>query len=362
MHLERYGAAFYYPLIASRGCPEACTFCFAKKMTMGYRTYPISHVIEQVKRRPKFIRAGYFVDDNLPADPDTPRAVQSAREAGAAVRDAGRHEFSQDPTNVHAAKKAGCALISSGYESVNQLSLDGSAKHADANNYREVIKNIFDAGIMTSGNWMFGFDQDTPDVFERTLEFLDSTELVHSSFTAEIPFPGTASFKRYKREGRLLTEDYDAYVGKDGVVVKPLQMTADQLRDGIRWLALQFFSPRRCTQRATKAFSNKKLPNFGAAWLKAPALLGLNYYQMWQWQYRMQPPLQWLYQRLISVNKYRYVGDLFRGTNFWKDELPRAAAPAAPITATGPFAHVEGFKKGRKHKLGLVEKRPATPR
>ncbi len=30
MHLERYGAAYYYPLIASRGCPEACNFCFAK--------------------------------------------------------------------------------------------------------------------------------------------------------------------------------------------------------------------------------------------------------------------------------------------------------------------------------------------
>jgi len=329
MHLERYGAAYYYPLIASRGC----------------------------------LRAGYFVDDNLPADPDYTRELfRALGRLGLPFGMQARHEFSQDPAHVHAAKAAGCALISSGYESVNQQTLDGTAKRADANSYRAVIKNIFDAGIMPSGNWMLGFDQDGPDVFERTLEFLDSTELVHSSFTTEIPFPGTASYRRYQREGRLLTEDTDAFTGKDQVVVRPKQMTAEQLRDGIRWLALQFYSPRRCTARARKAFTNPKLPDFGAAWLKAPALLGLNYYQLWQWNYRMRPGLQWLYQRLISVNKHRYVSDLFRGTNFWADRLPPAAPPATPIAATGPFAYLEGFKRGRKHKLTFDAPRPHTPR
>lgn len=72
MHLERYGA-WYYPLIASRGCPEACSFCFAKRMTLGYRTYPISHVLEQVRRRPAWVKGCYFVDDNLTADVDYAR-------------------------------------------------------------------------------------------------------------------------------------------------------------------------------------------------------------------------------------------------------------------------------------------------
>lgn len=363
LHLERYGATFYYPLIASRGCPEVCSFCFAKRMTVGYRTFPISHVIEQVRRRPKFVRAGYFVDDNLPADPDYTRELfRALSKLGLPFGMQARQEFSQDPERVAAAKTAGCALISSGYESVNQLALDGASKGATAASYRQAIHNIYAAGIMPSGNWMFGFDEDGPDVFERTLEFLDTTDLVHSSFTAEIPFPGTKAWHRYRREGRLLSEDYDDYVGKDRVIVRPKQLSPEALQAGIRWLALEYYSPARCTRRAIRAVSNKKLPAFGAAWMKAPALLALNYYQLWQWHYRMAPSLQWLYQRLIVANKYRYLRDFLRRSNYWVSELPRAAPPAEPVTAAGPFAAHEGYKRSRRHPLARAEERPPAPR
>jgi radical SAM superfamily enzyme YgiQ (UPF0313 family) len=363
LHLERYGAAFYYPLTASRGCPEACSFCFAKRMTVGYRTFPIRHVIEQIQRRPKFVRAGYFVDDNLPADPAyTQELFRALEKLGLPFGMQARHEFSKDPANVHAAKKAGCALISSGYESVNQLALDGAAKHATAASYREVIRNIFQAGIMPSGNWMLGFDDDGPDVFERTLEFLESTDMVHASFTVEIPFPGTAAWRSYREQGRILSDDYDDYVGKDRVVVRPKKLTPEQLTAGIRWLATEFYSLLRCTRRAARALENPRLPDFGARWLKAPALLALNYYQFWQWHYRMTPSLQWLYQRLIVANKYQYLSDFFRGTNYWKQELPRATPTPLPVEAEGPFADHEGFKRSRRRALALAVERPPAPR
>ena len=74
----------------------------------------------------------------------------------------------------------------------------------------------------------------------------------------------------------------------------------------------------------------------------------------------MLPPLQWLYQRLISVNKYRYLGDLMRGSNYWKTDLPRANPPAAVVEAEGPFNLGEGFKRGRNHRLVRAQKRPAA--
>jgi hypothetical protein len=193
---------------------------------------------------------------------------------------------------------------------------------------------------------MFGFDWDTPETFRETLEFLDSTDLMHSSFTTEIPFPGTAAFKRYAREGRLLTTDYDEYLGKDQVVVRPKQMTPEQLQDGIRWLATEVYSFARCAKRAVKCLKNDALPAFGHSWFKTPAYLGLNLYQFYQWHYRMVPQVQWLYRRLVTLNKYQYLRDFARRTNFGAT-LPAPSHRLIAHQSDSPFLNGQGFKRGR---------------
>ncbi|MBL8921313.1 MAG: B12-binding domain-containing radical SAM protein [Myxococcaceae bacterium] len=350
MHLERYGS-WYYPLIASRGCPEACSFCFAKRMTLGYRTYPISHVLEQVRRRPAWVKGCYFVDDNLTADVDYARELFRALEKfGLTFGMQSRHEFSRSGEDLDRARRAGCILVSCGYESVNQHTLDGTGKRAAAEVYRETAAAQYAAGLIPSGNWMFGFDWDEPDIFARTLDFLDSTRMLHCSFTTEIPFPGTQAWKSYRADGRLMTEDYDEYVGKDHVLVRPAKMTPAQLRDGIRWLATSYYSVGRSARRAALAVKNPKLAPIGRA--RLPALYGLQAYQMWQWRYRMVPSLQWLYSRLLSVNKHLYVRDALRRTNFWKSEHQRAGGPTdGAVSLSGPFVSTQGHKPSPKRPL-----------
>jgi len=311
MKIERY-SPYTYPIIASRGCPEACSFCFAKRMTFGFRTYPIAHVLEQVRRRPKSVKAMYFVDDNLAGDLDYAlelfRALRKERVPfGMQVR----HEFSCDPKSLRLAHDAGCVFVSSGYESINQATLNRVGKRAQALGYQEVIDNIFAEGIIPSGNWVFGFDWDTPQIFEETLAFVEETKLLHCTFTSEIPFPGTPAFRRYEKQGRIVSHDYDDYIGKDHVVVHPKQMTPKQLQDGIRWLALQYYSPKRALRRTRRAIANRRIDALGPA-----GLAFLSLHQVWQWNYRMTPSLNWIYQRIESVNKYRYLRDHFRRTNF----------------------------------------------
>lgn len=357
MHIERYGS-FYYPIIASRGCPEVCTFCFAKRMTHGFRTYPIAHVIEQVRRRPAWVKSLYFVDDNLPADPDHSRELfRELAKLKVPFGMQARLEFSADRDRVQQAREAGCTLISSGYESVSQGTLDHTGKRAQVAAFRQSISNIFDAGILPSGNWMFGFDWDTPEIFRETLEFLDSSDLLHCAFTTEIPFPGTPAWRKYDKEGRLLTKNYDAYLGKGSVVVRPKQMTAQQLHDGIRWLARQYYSPRRAARRSKRAMQNPKILDFGPAALRQPALIFLNVYQVYQWHYRMVPSLNWLYERLVSVNKYRYLKDQLRRTNFWSSPHQPAQGPVPE--GEGQFIRASGFtdRRGRP----LVSTAGASP-
>ncbi|MEW5738898.1 MAG: cobalamin-dependent protein [Myxococcota bacterium] len=361
MHLERYGA-WYYPLIASRGCPEACSFCFAKRMTLGYRTYPIAHVLEQVRRRPAWVKGCYFVDDNLTADPDYARELfRALSRFGVVFGMQSRHEFSREGKDLALARRAGCILISSGYESINQASLDGTGKRSMADMHRETAAAQFREGIIPSGNWMFGFDWDEPDTFQRTLDFLDSTDLLHCSFTTEIPFPGTQAWKAYRLEGRLLTEDYDEFVGKDHVVVRPARMTPEELRDGVRWLATHYYSAGRCARRAVKAAKNPHLAPLGH-FTRLPALLGLQAFQLWQWHYRMVPSLQWLYRRILSVNKHRYFGDLLRRTDFWASEHRPAGGPAdVELSLSGPFIATQGHKPSPRRKLAPSHAQPRNP-
>ncbi len=351
MKIDRYGA-YYYPIVGSRGCPEACSFCFAKRMTFGYRTYPISHVLEQIRRRPKWVRSLYFVDDNLAGDEAwTKELFQALAKQKVPFGMQVRHEFSQDPANLERAAAAGCSLISTGYESVNQTTLERTGKRALKDEYRRVIKNIFDAGIMPSGNWMFGFDWDGPEIFDETLEFLHSTLLMHSSFTTEIPFPGTPAFKKYKSEGRLLTEDYSRFLGKDSVVVKPLKMTPEQLRAGVRKVALGFHSPKAALRRSKLGLSNPKLGLAFPRAIRKPALVALNAYQVWQWHYRMSDPVQWLYQRLLEANRFQYLGDFLRGTNFRaQDHAPAEHRPRAHHSES-PFLHRGGHTRTRHSPL-----------
>lgn len=318
LSLERHGP-YNYPIIASRGCPEVCSFCFAKRMSRGFRTYPIARVLEQIRARPPWAKMLYFVDDNLAGDPDYARELFKAlrREPervhfGMQVRS----ELADDGEMLRLAHEAGCAFISSGYESVNQDTLDSQRKRAAVADYRRRIAAIQREGMIASGNFMFGFDGDDLGTFDRTLDFLDESGIYHSTFTTEIPFPGTGSYRKYEREGRLLTKDYDRYVGKDHVVVRPARMSPRELRDGVRRIALSFFSPRRAAARAAAAYDNRKLFTELAGSQRIAAITALSVQQIYQWHYRMTTAGYWLYRRLLPYARYAYPEEWVSTTNF----------------------------------------------
>ncbi len=353
MKIHRY-QPFFYPLIASRGCPEACSFCFAKQMAHGYRTYPIRHVLEQVRRRPSWTISLYFVDDNLAGDIEyTRELLRQLRKYDVHFGMQVRYEFSQNPEDLRLAVEAGCALLNSGYESVNQKTLDGTNKRANAALYKDIIKNVQREGMIASGNWMFGFDSDSPDIFSECWDLLRDSQMLHATFTTEIPFPGTAAFHRYRREGRILTTDYDQYVGKERVVARPRQMTPEQLSEGVRWLTRQYWSLSHRHQLAkVAARATLVFPKF-QGWSRLPLLAVLNYYQAVQWRYRTTPSLRWLALKLMKANKYRFLKDLLRGTNYWKRDFePFESSAQPPLASDSPFIDSGGWiAPGQRNKL-----------
>ncbi|MCD6499442.1 MAG: cobalamin-dependent protein [Deltaproteobacteria bacterium] len=320
MCLERY-SRYAYPVTATRGCPHRCSFCFSRYMSPTYHKFPIAHVLEQVRRRPPFVRGMYFVDDNLVGDVDYTRELFRAlkHERIPFVMQA-RIEVASDPEMLRLAHEAGCIAISTGYESISQMSLNRVGKQADASTYKEASRAIFEAGMAPSSNWVLGFDWDGPDCFDQTLAFLDDSWVLDAAFTTEIPFPGTPAFKRYEREGRILTYDYDEYVGKDHVVIRPKEMMPEQLRDGIRRLAKEFYSVRRIRSRLRRVKSNPLILDAFPISQRNRVALFVGMYQAYHWHELMIPPLRRFANGIKRTNVLLRHRDAILRSNF--DQAP----------------------------------------
>ena len=96
-----------------------------------------------------------------------------------------------------------------GFESLSPENMRGNNKPVNAaTDYAEVCRRFHDAGIMINGSFVFGFDCDGPDVFDRTLEFTVENKILTASFHVLTPLPGTRAFERLEAEGRLLHRNW----------------------------------------------------------------------------------------------------------------------------------------------------------
>jgi hypothetical protein len=82
-----------------------------------------------------------------------------------------------------------------------------------------------------NGSFVFGFDHDGPDVFDRTIDWIESTRLENATFHILTPYPGTPLFARLESEGRLLHRDWRALRhGARGF--QPKLMSSEELEAG----------------------------------------------------------------------------------------------------------------------------------
>ena len=180
-----------------------------------------------------------FWDDNIAADPRYAKALFRAITpckkwwtAQATIK------IAEDEELLRLAAESGCKAFFLGLESFSQASLDGTNKSFNqAKDYRELVAKLHGYGIAVQAGIMLGFDQDGPDVFERTLEAAGKIGIDNATISLVIPFPGTRLFERLEREGRILTRDWARYNGKTDVVFRPKLMTPDVLQAGFEWVA-----------------------------------------------------------------------------------------------------------------------------
>jgi radical SAM superfamily enzyme YgiQ (UPF0313 family) len=217
-----------------RGCPFTCEFCSvstANGTTMRFR--PVDDVIAELRQLgPRIL----FADDNVMVQREYSaelftRMVELGKTwVGQCSLAAVRHV-----KNVELMAKSGCKALFIGFESVDEETLKLMGKRQNrVSEYLDIIRSLSAHGIATWGSFVFGFDTDTTDVFERTAQFVINAQLTIASYAILTPYPGTKLYHRLQTEGRLtdprwwLRKNHDA----DSPYFIPAKMTREQLHEG----------------------------------------------------------------------------------------------------------------------------------
>lgn len=262
-----------HTMVTSRGCPHACDFCY-KSSFWGPKYYeprPIAAIERELSQIDD--RLVFFLDDNLLANRAHARRLFDAlRGSGIVWQAAASLDVARDPRYLDEAYRAGCRSLFVGFESLSHENMRGNNKPVNATtDYAEVCRRFHDAGIMINGSFVFGFDCDGPDVFQRTVEFTIENKILTASFHILTPLPGTRTFARLESEGRLLHRDwsrYDTY----HAVFQPRRMTAEQLEAGYFQARREFAAWGSILRRSLGLPGTAKRLAYNAAWLKVDPL------------------------------------------------------------------------------------------
>jgi len=227
---------------ATRGCPHRCRFCSVQNIEGGdIRKRSVEYVINEIKSMSNNF---FFADASLTIDPDYTKALfMELEKLNKHFECFGNiNILSKDDELLRLSKNAGCNSWWIGFESVSQQSLDSVGKTSNrVEHYSAAIKKIRDYGITVKGLFVFGFDYDKLDIFDKTLNLLYEWDVDHAAFLILTPCPGTPLFNKLEKEGRILTKDWSKY-DFGHVVFEPKNMSKDELWDGTRSIAKEFFS------------------------------------------------------------------------------------------------------------------------
>jgi radical SAM superfamily enzyme YgiQ (UPF0313 family) len=220
----------------SRGCKFHCEFCSVKTLYPGNQiSRPISEVIGEIKEldnKPLFI-----VDDNIYQNRTgftefLLRITSLKKKWGCQIS----LDITKDDDLMELLGKSGCIMVIIGIESLNMDDLHQMNKISNLaiNDYESAINKFRKYGIMIYGTYIFGYDHDDGNQFEKAVNFAKRMKFAVANFNTLYPMPGTDIYVRLKNENRLLYEkwwlDDEFYFGK--AMFQPVFLSPEELEDG----------------------------------------------------------------------------------------------------------------------------------
>jgi radical SAM superfamily enzyme YgiQ (UPF0313 family) len=243
----------------SRGCPYACDFCNVTAL-LGHR--PRTKTAEQLVAELDSLYAMgwrrniFIVDDNfignkrILKESVLPALIEWRKDkTGCIFITEASINMADDEQLMDMMAKAGFTSIFIGVETPDEDSLLEAHKAQNRNrDLLESVKILQRHGFLVMGGFIVGFDNDTPSIFDRQIQFIQKSGIV-TAMVGLLQAPlNTELYNRLKAEGRINVTDFTGN-NTDGTSNVIPKMDPEVLYKGYRHVLEAIYSPRLFYQR-----------------------------------------------------------------------------------------------------------------
>ncbi len=307
-------------LIATRGCHNRCSFCYLATdgLRMPYRMRDPAQVAAEFEAdgQPYAV----FTDNNLGSNRPYLRSLCHAlRPIGKIWSAAVTIDVTDDPSLVRDMALAGCTGVFVGFESLTDQNIAAAGKKSPkAADYAARVRLLHDHGIQVNGSFVLGFDQDRPDCFARTADWVEENRLECATFHILTPYPATPLFRQMEAEYRLLHRNWSLY-DTAHAVFRPKHMGPEELEEGYAWIYRRLFSHASIWARRP------------ADWRAVAPYLAMSYlYKRWNrlWRFLIRHDLvHTVWSPLVELTRRRHIR--------YRARLAATPAPGLNVVTAG---------------------------
>src|SRR6267142_4407015 len=261
---------FAYPSFAtadtSRGCPFACTFCTIINVQGRKMRERSPQSIAAMMRR-NYVESGlsfyFFTDDNFARKKlwrETFEEIIKLREEGLDVSFMMQVDLAKKAKDfVSLAARASCTQVFIGMESVNPQNLEAEGKKQNkVEEYRGIIKEWHDAGVLVHTGYIIGLPWDSKAQVAEDVRFLmDEVGPDQASFFMLTPLPGLHDHREMKKRGEWMDPDFNKRDSFHATIEHP-RMTAGEWTEAYENAWRAFYSKENMIKILSRWSHNRK--------------------------------------------------------------------------------------------------------
>ena len=242
------------PIESGRGCPYGCEFCtvtgfFGDSIRFRSNRSIVEEMLK-IKERASGSRgkaAVFFVDDNFAINAKrTKSLLRDIIAAGAQLSWVGQISANllKDEELLDLIAASGGKWIFIGMESLDAANLASVNKSFNKPaDYARALEALARRHVYAITSFIFGLDNDTPGVAERTLSEMRAWPPGLPVFGQITPFPATPLYERLKKEGRLTRPEHWLEFAPFQMAHTPLKITISAVQDEVRYAWTNSYSP-----------------------------------------------------------------------------------------------------------------------